>query len=110
MAFEYRTGIQMVLPSIDVYDIILMYCDLKTGPVFKWSYHLKSGHQKVRFSDESGIQVFGIQMDTVSNRFKIQILTAFKFERNGTGFGCGDVFKTYTKMGSIYKYIWIKDL
>ena len=65
MAFEYRTSIQMVLPFIDVYDIILLYCDLNTGPVFKWSYHLKSGHQKVRFSDESGIQVFGIQMVTV---------------------------------------------
>ena len=43
----------MVLPSIDVYDIILMNCDLKTG------------HQTVRFPDESGIQVFGIQMVTV---------------------------------------------
>ena len=41
---KYWNRIQMVLPSIDVYDIILMFCDLKTGPGFKWSYHLKSGH------------------------------------------------------------------
>ena len=31
-------------------------------------YHLKTGHWKVRYSDESGIQVLGIQMVTV---FKI---------------------------------------
>ena len=44
---------------------ILMYYHLKSGPDFKWFNHLKTGHWKVRYSDESGIQVLGIQMVTV---------------------------------------------
>ena len=42
---------------------------LKSGQiclVFKWLNHLKSGQIFVRYSDESSIQVFGIQMVTVA--------------------------------------------
>ena len=42
-----------------------MYYHLKSGPVFQWFNHLNTGHKKVQYSDESGIQVFGIQMVTV---------------------------------------------
>ena len=58
---------------------MLRYYHLKSGLDYKWFNHLNTGHSKVRFSDESGIQVFGIQVFRIKvfgiQVFGIQMVT-----------------------------------